>query len=154
MLYQKDLQLTDKSLISKEGRECITDENYNPDKEIMKLISKQINCTLPWSKIKFEGMKECKSENDFDNYLKMISERQHDIKQIRPKCKFKTWTPMPYREESTAGEPSSVDIRLTILPSKVIFYGKGENFLEYFSHVIGIFTSGCQQGGRRIQVLI
>ena len=84
----------------------------------------------------------------------MISKRQQDIKQIRPKCKFKTWTPMPYREESTAGEPSSVDIRLTILPSKVIFYGKGENFLEYFSHVIGIFTSGCQQGGRRIQVLI
>ena len=126
MLYQKDLQLTDKSLISKEGRECITDENYNPDKEIMKLISKQINCTLPWSKIKFEGMKECKSENDFDNYLKMISERQHDIKQIRPKCKFKTWTPMPYREESIDGEPSSVDFWLNIYASKVIFYEKGK----------------------------
>ena len=154
MLYQKDLQLTDKSLISKGGEECIMDENYNPDKEIMKLISEQINCTLPWIEIKFEGMKECKSENDFDNYLKMISKRQRDIKQVPPKCRFKTWTPMPYREESTAGEPSSVDIRLTILPSKVIFYGKGENFFEYFSHVIGIFTSGCQQGGRRIQVLI
>ena len=135
MLYQKDLQLTDKSLISKEGEECITDENYNPDKEIMKLISKQINCTLPWIEIKFEGMKECKSENDFDNYLKMIFKRQQDIKQVPPKCKFKAWTPMPYREESTAGEPSSVDIRLTILPSKVlavIFY----NPLRQFFHSV------------------
>ena len=119
MKYGKILQLTEKSHISKEGGKCIMDDNYNTDKEIMKLISKQINCTLPWSEIKFEGMKECKSENDFDNYLKMISERQHDIKQIRPKCKFKTWTPMPYREESTAGEPSSVKFWLNIYASKV-----------------------------------
>ena len=154
MKYGKLLQLTEKSHISKKGGKCIMDDNYNTDKEIMNLISRQINCSLPWSEIKFEGMKECKSENDFDNYLKMIFKRQQVIKQVPPKCKFKAWTPMPYREESTAGEPSSVYIRLTILPSKVIFYGKGENFLEYFSHVIGIFTSGCQQGGRRIQVLI
>ena len=131
MLYQKDLQLTDKSLISKEGEECITDENYNPDKEIMKLISKQINCTLPWIEIKFEGMKECKSENDFDNYLRMISKRQRDIKQVPPKCKFKTWTPIPYNKGSTADESTSVDFWLTILASKVIFYEKGENSLKY-----------------------
>ena len=97
------------------------DENYNPDKEIMKLISKQINCTLPWIEIKFEGMKECKSENDFDNYLKMISQRQRYIKQVPPKCKFKTWTPIPYNKGSTIGEPTSVDFWLTILASKVIF---------------------------------
>ena len=90
----------------------------------MKLISKQINCTLPWSKIKFEGMKECKSENDFDNYLKMISQRQRDIKQVPPKCKFKTWTPIPYNKGSTIGEPTSVDFWLTVLASKVIFYAK------------------------------
>ena len=124
MKYGKILQLTEKSHISKEGGKCIMDDNYNTDKEIMKLISKQINCTLPWSEIKFEGMKECKSENDFDNYLKMISERQHDIKQIRPKCKFKTWTPMPYREESIDGEPTSADFWLNIYASKVIVYGK------------------------------
>ena len=150
MLYQKDLQLTEKSLISKEGRECITDENYNPDKEIMKLISKQINCTLPWIEIKFKGMKECKSENDFDNYLKMISERQRDIKQVPSKCKFKTWTPIPYNKGSTIGEPTSVDFWLTILASKVIFLWEGGKFLKIWNSDFGLFSSGCQQGGRRV----
>ena len=65
-------------------------------------------------------MKECKSENEFDNYLKMIFKRQQDIKQVPPKCKFKAWTPMPYREESIDGEPSSVDFWLNIYASKVI----------------------------------
>ena len=119
MKYEKILQLTEKSRISKEGAKCIMDENYNPDKEIMKLISRQINCTLPWSKIKIGGMKECQSENDFDNYLKMIFNRQKDIKQVPPKCQFKTWTPMPYWEDSRASEIPSVDIWLSVIASKV-----------------------------------
>ena len=131
MLYQKDLQLTDKSLISKEGEECITDVNYNPDKEIMKLISNQIKCTLPWSEIKIEGMKQCKSENDFDNYLKMIFERQQDMK-LPPKCKFKTWTPIPYSEVSTSGKKSSIAVLLTVLASKVTFCEKSLNFEVMF----------------------
>ena len=108
------------------------DENYNPDKEIMKLISNQIKCTLPWSEIKIEGMKQCKSENDFDNYLKMIFEQQQDMKQVPPKCKFKIWTPMPYSEVSTADEKSSIVIMLTVLASKVTFSEKSLNFEVMF----------------------
>ena len=119
--YEKLLQLTEKSHISKEKAKCIMDDNYNPDKEIMKLISRQIKCTLPWNEIEIEGMKECKSKNDFDNYLKMIFKQQEDIRHVPPKCRFKTWTPMPYSEGSTADEKSSIVIMLSIISSKVIF---------------------------------
>ena len=122
LTYNKILQLTEKSYISKEAEKCINDETYNPDKAIMELISKQINCTLPWSKFKPVGMKECRTENDFDRYLKMIFKRQDDIKQVLPKCKFKTWTPMTYSESSVAKETSYVEIRLSILSSKVMFF--------------------------------
>ena len=114
--------MTEKSYISKEGEKCIKDESYNPDKAIMELISNQINCTLPWSKFKPAGMKECITENDFDRYLKMIFKRQDDIKQVPPKCKFRTWTPMPYSESSAADKTSSVVFRLSVLSSKVIVY--------------------------------
>ena len=118
--YEKLLQLTEKSHISKEKAKCIMDDNYNPDKEIKKLISRQIKCTLPWNEIEIEGMKECKSKNDFDNYLKMIFKQQEDIKQVPPKCQFKTWTPMPYTEDVIAAEISSVHIWLSVIASKVI----------------------------------
>ena len=132
MKYEKLLQLTEKSHISKEEEKCIIDENYNPDKEIIKLILNQIKCTLPWSEIKIEGMKQCKSKNDFDNYLKMIFERQQDMKQVPPKCKFKTWKPIPYSVVSTSGKKSSIAVMLTVLASKVTFCEKSLNFEVMF----------------------
>ena len=106
------------------------DENYNPDNEIMKLISRQINCTLPWNEVKIEGMKECKSKNEFANYLKMIFKQQEDIRQVPPKCRFKTWTPMPYSEVSTADEKSSIVIMLSVISSKVIFLKERRRVME------------------------
>ena len=122
------LELTEKRYISKEGEKCIMDKNYNPDKSIMELITKQINCTLPWSEIKLGGIKECRTENDFDRYLKIIFKRQEDIKQVPPKCKYKTWIPMPYSESSVANQKSLVDLWLTMTNSKVIF----ESILKIF----------------------
>ena len=111
--------MTEKSYISKEDEKCINDESYNPDKAIMELISNQINCTLPWSKFKPAGMQECITENDFDRYLKMIFKRQDDIKQVLPKCKFKTWTPMTYSESSVDGLKTTVVVELSLIDSKV-----------------------------------
>ena len=110
------------------------DDNYNPDKEIMKLISRQIKCTLPWNEIEIEGMKECKSKNDFDNYLKMIFKQQEDIKQVPPKCQFKTWTPMPYSEGSTADEKSSIVIMLRRVPCGCLCHHTAEQVLHLLSN--------------------
>ena len=154
LTYNKILQLTEKSYISKEAEKCINDESYNPDKAIMELISKQINCTLPWSKFKPVGMKECRTENDFDRYLKMIFKRQDDIKQVLPKCKFKTWTPMPYSESSAVHKESSVLIRLSIIGSKVI-NKEEEEYLYSFDYFIGICGGylGLFLGGSMLGIL-
>ena len=112
--------MTEKTHISKEIAKCVINKSYNPDRVIMKLITKQINCSIPWSNFKLEGMKDCKSENDFELYLDTIVNLQSKLKKVPKKCKFKTWTPLPYSEGSTDGnKKTKIVIELFIVDSKV-----------------------------------
>ena len=112
------LQLTERSYKSKTGDRCI-EENYDPDQAIMNLITKAINCTVPWSKSKSKGIKECQTKVDFRRYLLMIYKEQRKIKQVPKKCKHKTWTPMQYSQKSTEGQGSEVILELVMIDSKV-----------------------------------
>ena len=112
------LQLTEKSYISSEGKGCDDGENYNPDSAIMELITKEINCSLPWSNHKFEGIKECKTEDDFRGYLKTICNQQRQIKQVPKKCRHKKWEPSQYEKSTESGE-SKVTVDLLLVDSKV-----------------------------------
>ena len=58
--------MTEKTFISNEVHKCFKAKSYNPDRTIMKGITEKINCSLPWSQFKVEGMKDCKTENDFE----------------------------------------------------------------------------------------
>ena len=85
----------------------------------MKAFAKRINCSLPWSRYKFEGMEDCQTENDFERYLHTIVKLKPIIKTVPKKCTFKTWTPFPYTESSTDSEKTTVVVELTMLDSKV-----------------------------------
>ena len=114
------LQLTESRYISKEEERCVERVGYHPDKEIMKLISSKINCTLPWTEYSFEGQDDvCKTEDDFERYIKTIVKSQSDFYQVPPKCRVKTWTPIRYLERSTESEESSITIYLSMMASKV-----------------------------------
>ena len=47
-----------------------------------KLISQKINCSLPWSSFKIQGLKECNTETDFDNYLIALDDLQDAFKKL------------------------------------------------------------------------
>ena len=113
------LQQTEKTKISKEGEKCKKIGSYNPDRKIMKAIARYINCSLPWSIYKFNGMKECQTESDFERYLHEIVKLKPLIEMMPKKCTFKTWTPMPYSESSTDGDKTTVVVELTLIDSKV-----------------------------------
>ena len=119
LIDRRLLHLTEKSFISKPGARCIDRAGYNPDKEIMKLITKKINCSLPWSKLETEGFNECKSEDDFERYLLAIVDSQSEIRQVPKKCKYKTWTPLKNSDRSSESEKSEVIFELALIDSKV-----------------------------------
>ena len=112
------LQQTEKTIISKQGEKC--KKVQNPDRKIMRAIARRINCSLPWSEYKFNGMRECQTENDFESYLHTIPTLKPVIEAIPKKCTFKTWTPLPYSESSTDGDKTTVVVELTIIDSKVL----------------------------------
>ena len=111
--------MTEKTVISNEVHKCFKDKSYNPDRTIVKGITEKINCSLPWSQFKVEGMKDCKTENDFERYLDTIVKLQRKIKEVPKKCTFKTWTPLPYSESSIDGQNTVIVIELIIIDSKV-----------------------------------
>ena len=111
--------MTEKTFISNEVHKCFKAKSYNPDRTIMKGITEKINCSLPWSQFKVEGMKDCKTENDFERYLDTIVKLQRKIKEVPKKCTFKTWTPLPYSESSIDGQNTVIVIELIIIDSKV-----------------------------------
>lgn len=117
--YKRLLQLTEKTCISKDVAKCIKDERYNPDRETTNLIAEKINCSLPWSQFKREGMKDCRTENDYERYLDTIVKLQSKIKKIPTKCKYKTWIPYPYSESSVDGLKTTVVVELSLIDSKV-----------------------------------
>ena len=119
LMYRRMLQLTVKSYISKQEEKCRKYERYNPDGKIMKAIARYINCSLPWSIYKFNGMKECQTESDFERYLHEIVKLKPVIKALPKKCTFKTWTPLPYSESSIDSEKTTVVVELTMIDSKV-----------------------------------
>ena len=116
----------------------------------MEVITKRMNCSLPWSQFKLEGMKDCKSENDFEHYLDTIVKFQSKIKKVTKKCRYKTWTPLPYSESSINGKNMLIVIELTIIDSKVRIMTHKSIKETFFSCIV----SGNHQGRRRIHVLI
>ena len=121
-MYRRMLQQTEKTIMSKQGEKCRKDEKYNPDGKLMKSIARYINCSLPWSKNKFnqfKGMKECQTEKEFERYLHEIVKLKPIIENMPKKCTFKTWTPLPYSESSTDGDKTTVVVELTMIDSKV-----------------------------------
>ena len=111
--------MTEKTSISKEEEKCMKGKGFSPDSMTMKLLTEEINCTLPWSKLKFEGLKDCKTEIEFERYLTTIVRRQRKIEKIPKKCTFKVWTPLPYSESSKDVTDTMVIIDLLMINSKV-----------------------------------
>ena len=111
--------MTEQTSISKEQEKCMKAEGFSQDSMIMKLLTEEINCSLPWSKVRVEGMKDCKTENEFERYLTTLIKLQRKIEKIPKKCTFKTWTPLPYSESSRDVNDTMVIIDLVMINSKV-----------------------------------
>ena len=118
-MYRRILQQTEKTIISKAENKCRNLESYSPDRKIMQAIGRKINCSLPWSKYKSRGRKDCQTENDFERYLHTIVELKPLIEWVPKKCTFNTWTPLPYSESARDGDKTTVVVELTMIDSKV-----------------------------------
>ena len=117
-LQRKDttklLQLTEKEVISKPNAICKDDEKHNPDMEMTSLITRKIKCNLPWSNLKMDQFDDCKTEEDFESYLKEIIEEQDAIERIPKKCRYKIWRLTHWAETSRNGTTSvNVDLLST-----------------------------------------
>ena len=110
----KLLQLTEKEVISSPNAECNDDKEYNPDREMTSLITKKIQCNLPWSNFQMDHFDDCKTEEEFENYLKEIIEEQEAIERIPKKCQYKIWSLTHWGEGSRDGNTSvNVDLLST-----------------------------------------
>ena len=139
--------MTEKTSISKEEEKCMKGKGFSPDWVIMKLLTEKINCSLPWSTYKVEGMNDCKTEIEFERYLATILKLQRKIEKIPKKCTYKTWTPFPYSESSTDSKDPWVVIELVMINSKV------RNIRLSKQHYPLYFLESYQGGGR-VHVLV
>ena len=72
------------------------------------LITRKIKCNLPWSSVRIIQFEDCKTEEDYENYLKSIIEEQDAIEEIPVKCRYKIWSMTHYADESREGNITSV----------------------------------------------
>ena len=131
----KMLEMTEKKHISK----CSEDQEYYPDDVEMDLVSKKINCSVPWSRLKTSNLKPCRSKNQFENYLQALKEIQ--MEEIPLKCKYKTWSAMPYMEQvHPIDSKNQAGIHLVlVMPKKQIVQIEEEVYMYPFEYLIGIF---------------
>ena len=141
--------MTDKSYFSN----CTSQEGFNPDEEMTKLISQKINCSLPWSSFKIQGLKECNTETDFDNYLIALDDLQDAFKEIGKKCYYKSWKLFPIIEQSMDGNGTtsiaceviwSKEDSITI--EKEAFVYTPAYFIGTFGGYLGLFLGGSILG--------
>ena len=141
--------MTEKSYFSN----CTNQEGFNPDEEMTKLISEHINCSLPWSSFKIEGLNECKVESDFDHYLKALEDLQDAFKEIVMKCKYKSWQLFPIIEIPIDGNGTtsiaydviwSKEDSITI--EKEAYVYTSAYFIGTFGGYLGLFLGGSILG--------
>ena len=79
------------------------------------LITRKIKCNLPWSSVSMVQFEDCKTEEDYENYLKTIIEEQDAIENIPMKCRYKIWRMTHWSDKSWDANITSVyaDIILT-----------------------------------------
>ena len=142
-----NVQLTERNLISN----CTQNEDFNIDKEMMEIISQNINCSLPWDPFNATELDECTEEKDYEKYLTAIYHHQKDFTKMEEKCKVNSWKALPTSENSQKGNTS-------------IFYGINLNkkdgisienevkvytfpyFIGTFGGYLGLFLGGSILG--------
>ena len=68
-----------------------------------------------------DQLDDCKTEEEFENYLKEIIEEQEAIERIPKKCQYKIWTLTNWEEESRDGN-TSVNVCLLSTRGQVCTY--------------------------------
>ena len=114
----KLLQLTEKEVISSPNAKCKDDKNYKPDREMTSLITTKIKCNLPWSNLQMDHFEDCKTEEEFENYLKEIIEEQEAIEQIAKKCRYKIWTLTHWGKVSRDGNTGNTSLTIDLLSTR------------------------------------
>ena len=129
---------------------CMPNDEYNPDNEMVKVISNKAGCNLPWSKIKIQSLEDCKLESDFNKYLDGILKYQKDIIEIPRKCKFNIWTLSQFEDLSGEGNASVVfDMMVTegqVDAEKEVYVYTTEYFISALGGYLGLFLGGSLLG--------
>ena len=132
--YQKTL-ITEKSYFS----HCENKKGFNPDEEMVKIVSKHINCSLPWSLFRVSTLDDCRSESDFENYLNALDDLQNEIKNVEKKCDYKEWTLHPLLDQVTDGNgTTSIECEIFWSNEDLITMEK-ETRVYSFAYFIGTF---------------
>ena len=59
MSMRMNLQWTMKELVDHSKARCSSNQKYNPDKEMMKIVILKSGCNLPWSDFQIDGFENC-----------------------------------------------------------------------------------------------
>jgi len=91
-----------------------------------------------------DHFEDCKTEEEFENYLKEIIEEQEAIEQIPKKCRYKIWTLTHWREVSRDGN-TSVTIDLLSTRGQVCTYSVFTIWPLHFFHIIFLYLYSVGQ---------
>ena len=69
--------------------------------------------------MKIAGLEDCRTEEQFESYLKKIIEQQEAIEGIPKKCQYKVWSQTHYGDFSPYGN-TSISIDLVVTEGQVI----------------------------------
>ena len=74
---------------------CKMDPKYRLDTAMEELVIRKLNCNIPWSLAKVEGLEDC---TNFEEYFKINIESQNEIIKLPRKCEHGVWTAQHYDE--------------------------------------------------------
>ena len=141
--------ITQKSYFSN----CASEKGFNPDEEMVKIISEHINCSVPWKSFKVLGLDECRSESDFESYLIALDDLQNEFKNVNKNCNYKEWKLYPIIEQVTDGNGTtsiaceiiwSNEDSITIEKETLIY--TPAYFIGTFGGYLGLFLGGSILG--------
>ena len=114
----KTLQWTAKELVSR----CVRNQDYNPDEEMMRTVTSQLQCNLPWSKFQNIAYDNCSQPEEFLKYFNVLEHMNEKLRTFPKKCNFDSWTSMPLVEGDVQSNQTSIYLRLVQRGGKVMVY--------------------------------
>ena len=103
-----------------EESNCNSDDGYMPDHVMEELLLTKLKCNLPWSSNLNKDLHTCKSEEEFELYLRALDQLQLQFQETAQKCIFFKWNLKHYdNRDETLVNGSQLKIHLQAVDREV-----------------------------------